>query len=97
LKNPELKRLHAIVKGQVQGVGFRAFVVDVANRMEVHGWVRNRWDGSVELVAEADQSVLEQFLGRIRQGPRMSNVMQVLTDWEEAEKEFSTFSARSTI
>ncbi len=56
------ERLHVIVEGTVQGVGFRAFVIDQARKLAVTGWVRNRWDNSVEVCAEGERSILEGFL-----------------------------------
>jgi acylphosphatase len=44
--------LHAIVEGRVQGVGFRYFVLEVAELLGIYGWVRNRWDDTVEVLAE---------------------------------------------
>ena len=66
--------VHCIVEGRVQGVGFRYFTRTHAQRLGVTGWVRNRTYGDVELVAEASQEVLDQFLELIRQGPRGSSV-----------------------
>jgi acylphosphatase len=65
------------VTGRVQGVGFRAWVVRQAAELDVRGWVRNRADGSVELLASAPGDVhlvLEQRLG---EGPRFARVDRV--------------------
>jgi acylphosphatase len=88
--------LHAVIQGRVQGVGFRAFVIDRANALGVKGWVRNRWDGSVEVVAEGEIAILEELLYALHQGPRMSNVTTVAVDWGKATGEFKYFYSRST-
>jgi acylphosphatase len=69
--------VHVEIGGRVQGVGFRWFVREAARRHGVHGWVRNREDGSVELAAEGDPSTLEQFLGEVQRGPRGARVEYV--------------------
>lgn len=88
--------IHAIVHGRVQGVGFRAFVIENGLMLGVVGWARNRWDGTVEVIAEGDQQKLEQLLNAIRRGPRMSKVTEVETEWGSASGEFSTFRMRPT-
>ena len=93
----EQTRLHAIVEGRVQGVGFRAFVERNAWQLGVTGWVRNRWDGTVELTAEGDRAALDQLLGAIRRGPQASRVTRVEPHWKPATGEFSRFSMRSTV
>lgn len=90
-------RLHAIVEGRVQGVGFRYFVQEVAEVLELTGWVRNRWDGSVEVMAEGERDRLEKLLGALRQGPRVSYVETVSPQWLPATGEFPRFSVRSTV
>lgn len=77
-----MKRIHLIVYGRVQGVGFRFFVQQTANRYNVKGWVRNREDGSVELEAQAASSALSPFIKAVKKGPRRSEVI----DWEIREK-----------
>jgi len=89
-------RLHAIVKGRVQGVGFRAFVVETGVALGATGWARNRWDGTVEVVAEGDQKTLEDLLAALRRGPRISKVSQVEQDWGPATGEFNTFHVKAT-
>jgi acylphosphatase len=89
-------RLHAIVEGRVQGVGFRAFVISRAEQMGLAGWVRNCWDGTVEIVAEGERETLEKLLSAIRKGPPASYVSGVKTDWGTASGEFNRFNARST-
>ena len=54
--------LHAIVSGDVQGVGFRAHTSHIARSLGITGWVRNREDGSVEVVAEGAKTVLQELL-----------------------------------
>lgn len=78
-----MKVLHCVVRGRVQGVGFRYFVMDEAKRIGVNGWVRNLPDGDVELEAKGTDVELQEFLSRVRQGPALSRVDQVLVDWRE--------------
>jgi acylphosphatase len=92
----ENARLHAMLRGRVQGVGFRYFVLENAIAQDLTGWVRNRWDGSVEVTAEGARPVLEQFLAILRKGPSMANVSDAEVEWETASGEFSGFNARST-
>jgi acylphosphatase len=89
-------RLHAIVEGRVQGVGFRYFVLDTASELGITGWVRNRYDQTVEVAAEGDREALEKLLTALRKGPRGSMVTEVKPEWQEARGEFSRFSVRST-
>lgn len=60
---------HVIVRGQVQGVGYRAFIEDEAQRRGLHGWVRNRRDGSVEAVFAGPRSEVEAMIEACRCGP----------------------------
>jgi acylphosphatase len=92
----EATRLHAIVHGRVQGVNFRAFVVEHGTSTRVKGWARNRWDGTVEVVAEGERQQLERLLAALHQGPRMANVTRVDVDWQPASGEFSSFHVKPT-
>ena len=92
----EESRLHAWVGGSVQGVGFRMFVQEQAIRLNIKGWVRNRWDGRVEVVAEGKRNHLDQFLGQLRRGPRSAHVSELDFDWQSALHEFSGFRIRRT-
>ncbi len=89
-------RLHAIVEGRVQGVGFRYFVEDRAVSLGVTGWVRNRWDDTVEVVAEGDRQVLEKLLKALQRGPAAAYVSDVKVDWTPATGEYSGFYVRGT-
>jgi acylphosphatase len=90
----EKERLHAEVYGEVQGVGFRAFVLRRGMAYGLAGWVRNRWDGSVELIAEGPRAALETLLADVQQGPSASTVERVETQWEAATSEFKAFGVR---
>jgi acylphosphatase len=87
-------RLHAEVYGEVQGVGFRAFVLRRAMGLTLTGWVRNRFDGSVELIAEGSRTALESLLADIGRGPSAATVERVESSWEEATSEFRMFGLR---
>jgi len=84
--------VRAIVKGRVQGVGYRWFARDAARRLGLKGFVRNLPDGSVEVQAVGDRDALEQFVGRLRRGPAMAYVVDVDCDWSEEELGFSDFT-----
>jgi acylphosphatase len=90
--NNEQKSLHAIVEGHVQGVGFRYFVKEKAESLSLKGWVRNRYDGSVELMAEGDSNHLQVLLDVIRVGPSRSIVTNVKIDWDLNQHLYSQFS-----
>ena len=68
-------RLHAFVEGDVQGVGYRYFVIDNARSLGLTGWVRNRFDGSVEVLAEGPRAYLEILIDALQQGPRSARVV----------------------
>ena len=80
----ERQRLDASVRGRVQGVGFRYFVMREAGYLGLDGYVANERDGSVRVVAEGQVSVLEELLERLREGPPMSIVERVIERREPA-------------
>jgi acylphosphatase len=84
-------RVHLLVEGRVQGVFFRASAQAEAHRLRVAGWVRNRPDGSVELVAEGKRKDLDDLIAWCRRGPRGAEVVNVEVQWEKFTGEFSTF------
>jgi len=90
------QRLHAVVYGRVQGVGVRYFTQERAVFLGLTGWVRNRWNGTVELVAEGPEADLETFLKAIQRGPRAGTTQNVNVDWLENTGEFSSFRIRQT-
>jgi acylphosphatase len=66
--------LHFLIKGRVQGVGFRWFVQREAGELDLHGWVRNTEDGDVEVVASGCATDLAELRASLRRGPRGSRV-----------------------
>ena len=87
-----MERLHAVIHGDVQGVGFRYFVTRHAQARGLNGWVRNRPDGGVELVAEGERSDLDELLRVARQGPRHARVDAVDAGWSEAKGGLEPFN-----
>jgi acylphosphatase len=75
--------LHAVVHGDVQGVGFRYFVQRRAEEAGLAGWVRNLPDGSVELLAEGPRPALERLLDQLGRGPGIATVERIDSDWGE--------------
>lgn len=87
----ERARLHALVHGDVQGVGFRYFVERRARAAALTGWVRNRSDGAVECLAEGPRPALEQLLADLRRGPGMAEVSSVDVEWQPAKGDLGGF------
>lgn len=88
-----MKRLHAVVHGRVQGVGFREFVRGEAAQRGLTGYVRNGDDGAtVEVVAEGDEMALEGLLEALRRGPRFAQVEHIDFTFSDASQAFARFS-----
>ena len=81
-ETPERQTLRARVSGRVQNVGFRVFVRDAARRLDVAGYVRNEYDGSVSVVAVGSQETLERLLAALQRGPSHARVESVDVDWQ---------------
>jgi acylphosphatase len=94
--NPN-SRLHAVIEGHVQGVGFRYFVLDRAQALNLTGWARNTFDGQVEVLAEGPRPTLEILVENLHKGPRSAYVTDVRQEWSEATGEFKGFNVRSTV
>jgi acylphosphatase len=87
----EITRLQASVYGRVQGVGFRFFTQREAEGLGLTGWVANRRDRSVEVVAEGPRAALERFLQTLRRGPASAQVTRVQHEFLSATHEFDEF------
>ncbi|MFW6303870.1 MAG: acylphosphatase, partial [Candidatus Sumerlaeota bacterium] len=86
-----MKRKHAKVHGQVQGVGFRYFTERTASSMGLTGWVRNEPDGTVAIEAQGDEDALTNFFEKVRKGPTFSDVTDLETDQIDPENGESGF------
>jgi acylphosphatase len=84
-------RLHAIVKGQVQGVSFRFYTAQTARALGLQGWVRNLAGGDVEVLAEGEEAALTKLLDFLHTGPSLARVNQVIVNWHTATGEFRRF------
>jgi acylphosphatase len=89
-----LLRLKAVVKGEVQGVGFRWAVQRQADRLGLTGYAENLLDGSVRVEAEGDPDRLDQLEAFLRQGPRWAEVASLDSERVPATGEFDEFQAR---
>jgi len=91
---PDLHRMQATVHGRVQGVSFRYYARRRAAELGLSGYVRNTWDGSVEVVAEGARASLDQFLAFLRVGPRAAMVTGVDVRWVTPTNAFDHFEVR---
>jgi acylphosphatase len=88
---PDLERVHMVVEGDVQGVGFRAFVQATALPLRLTGWVRNTNSGDVEVMAEGSRNDLEMLVLSVKRGPMHATVENVQVNWLPATGEFTDF------
>ena len=82
------------VKGVVQGVGYRFFVLDLAKRLELVGYARNRVDGSVEVIAQGERDAVAALIEELRVGPRAAHVSGLEVETVEEPEIFGSFEIR---
>jgi acylphosphatase len=87
-------RLHLIIRGRVQGVGFRFTAFDEAKDLALAGWVRNLPSGEVEIVAEGSRENLQMLAAWAHLGPPSAHVTEVREEWDDFTGEFSEFRIR---
>lgn len=85
------QQLHVIVSGRVQGVSFRYFTQQTALRLGVKGYVRNRPDGTVEVIAQGKQQALERLLEFLHYGSPSAQVKSVNASWEPIDHFYNRF------
>ncbi|KAB1442992.1 acylphosphatase [Pseudodesulfovibrio senegalensis] len=89
-----MKQVLAEVHGMVQGVWFRAWTTDLAASLGLTGWVRNTPAGTVETLAQGDETALNEFVRHLHQGPVLARVERVDTKFNSTEEKFNKFSVR---
>ncbi len=85
---------HAMIRGFVQGIGYRKWARKEAQKLGLTGWVRNLPDGSVEVLLQGDKEKIEKLLEIYKKGPFMAEVESVDTIWEDQEEKFEDFIIR---
>ncbi len=89
-----MEKVHILVKGQVQGVAFRAYTLMAAQQLHVNGFVRNLQDGSVEILAEGDRGSLEKLIEWAYNGSPVARVDDVQVSFSEATGKYDDFQVR---
>jgi len=92
---PDLRRLHIFIFGNVVGIGFRSWVLALARRERLLGWVRNTREGTVEIVFEGEREKLRKVLSFCKRGPITARVSHIEIEWGDYTGEFSRFEVRS--
>jgi acylphosphatase len=86
-----LKQVHLVVRGRVQGVYFRASAQREARRLGLTGWVKNRSDGFVELLAEGEEDGIKDLIAWSNRGPSAARVERVDVRWRSFTGDYSDF------
>ena len=85
---------HIFVRGLVQGVGYRYFVIRKASSLVLNGWVRNLYNGDVEIEVEGERGLIEELIKELKSGPPMSSVQDLKITWLDFENKYSNFDVR---
>jgi acylphosphatase len=93
----EIVGIHIKIEGRVQGVGFRYFTKEQAQRLQLTGWVRNTLDGNVEAYAEGPQNDLNIWLSQLQRGPSLAFVTNIQKEWTTAQGKFKNFQVAPTL
>jgi acylphosphatase len=91
-----MRAQRVVIRGRVQGVGYRDAAVQAAFELGVHGWVRNRRDGSVEALVQGYPEAVEHFVVWCRRGPPLARVAEVASHVVDVDDGLSAFETRAT-
>ena len=83
-----------VVEGMVQGVGFRWFVARHAEALGLGGYVKNLYNGNVEIVAEGERSLIEELIKEIKVGPRSARISNLRLEWIAPKDQYTHFEIR---
>ncbi len=86
-----MKRIHVYYSGRVQGVGFRFTARNIASELNLTGWVKNLFDGRVEIVCEGEKDKLEKFLTKIKNSMLDKYITNETVSWMSGSGEFNEF------
>jgi acylphosphatase len=87
------KNIELIVEGRVQGVGFRNFAYNRALKYNINGYVKNTFDGNVEIICTGESNDIDKFIAEIRKGPSFSFISNIKIN-ETPENDFKEFEIR---
>ena len=87
-------RAEIIVKGLVQGVGYRYFVVREAKQLGLRGFTQNLYNGEVLTVVEGERAIVEELIKKLKVGPIHAAVKSCKVDWQEPKNEFTDFEVK---
>lgn len=85
------KQLHIKISGQVQGVNFRYYTIELARQLNLVGWVKNTEDGGVEISAQGEENNLQKLLEWAYHGPSSARVEDVEFEWGDGKDNFDGF------
>lgn len=83
-----------VVSGYVQGVGFRYYIARIAFDYNLKGYVRNLFNGDVEIYAEGRKELLEDLVKKAKLGPSHSHVESIKTEWLDFKNKYNNFTVR---
>ena len=89
-----MKAINGNITGKVQGVGFRYWTIRTAQNYKLGGYAKNLPDGTVEIMAEGDRGLIEEFLKDVKVGPSHSHVTGLVIDWYEQPEGFDGFDVK---
>lgn len=89
-----MHEIYCIVSGKVQGVAYRSYAQDAATVRGLVGWVRNRTDGTVELLAQGTTDELKEFIEALNEGSLGASVAGVAVEWRTTRQPLEDFTIR---
>jgi len=89
-----MKAYQIIVKGRVQGVGYRWFARQSAEELGIRGYVRNLPNGDVEVLAQGDDETVDALIERLRRGPSFAHVMDIQAQETNIKQRLDRFEVR---